>query len=259
MSDAGLHTLTGAYALHALPDSERRDFERHLGNCEACSVEVLEFSETATRLGLAVSAAPPQELRERVMREIATVRQEPPATGRRAHTSASGRDGAGRTRRWPAFALAASLAAAAGFGGVAVWQNQEAQDARQEARATQERSEQLAQVLAAPDARSRSGKLEDGATGTVVVSRSQDRAVFLASGLSEAPSGKVYQLWFDDDGTMRPAGLMRASGEGDSSATYAALLDGPVDGASGMGVTVEPAGGSAQPTSAPLALMNLPA
>ncbi|MEU1491976.1 anti-sigma factor [Streptomyces sp. NPDC005776] len=259
MSDAGLHTLTGAYALHALPDSERRDFERHLGNCEACSVEVLEFSETATRLGLAVSAAPPQELRERVMREIATVRQEPPATGRRAHTSASGRDGAGRTRRWPALALAASLAAAAGFGGVAVWQNQEAQDARQEARATQERSEQLAQVLAAPDARSRSGKLEDGATGTVVVSRSQDRAVFLASGLSEAPSGKVYQLWFDDDGTMRPAGLLRASGEGDSSATYAALLDGPVDGASGMGVTVEPAGGSAQPTSAPLALMNLPA
>lgn len=259
MSDAGLHTLTGAYALHALPDSERREFESHLGDCEACSVEVLELSETATRLGLAVSAAPSQELRERVLREIATVRQEPPATGRRAHTGRTGRDGTGRTRRWPAFALAASLAAAAGFGGVAVWQNQEAQDARQEAGATQERSEQLAQVLAAPDAQSSSGKLKDGATGTVVVSRSQDRAVFLASGLGGAPSGKVYQLWFDDGGTMRSAGLLRASGDGASSTTYAALLDGPVDGATGMGVTVEPAGGSAQPTSAPLALMNLPA
>lgn len=155
------------------------------------------------------------------------------------------------------FALAASLAAAAAFGGVAAWQNQVAQDARQEARAAQEANTRLVQVLAAPDAQSRSGTLEDGATGTVVVSESQDRAVFLASGLAEAPGGKVYQLWFDDGGTMRSAGLMRASG--DSPTTYATLLDGPVDGATGMGVTVEPAGGSAQPTSAPLALMSLPA
>ncbi|MDP5310859.1 anti-sigma factor [Streptomyces poriferorum] len=257
MSDAGLHTLTGAYALHALPEPERREFERHLGDCAACSVEVLEFSETATRLALAVSAAPSRELRERVLREIATVRQEPPPGGRRTRPGATGQHGAGRTRRWPAFALAASLAAAAAFGGVAAWQNQVAQDARQEARAAQEANTRLVQVLAAPDAKSRSGTLEDGATGTVVVSESQDRAVFLASGLAEAPGGKVYQLWFDDGGTMRSAGLMRASG--DSPTTYATLLDGPVDGATGMGVTVEPAGGSAQPTSAPLALMSLPA
>lgn len=256
MSDAGLHTLTGAYALHALPESERREFERHLGDCDACSVEVHELSETAARLGLAVSATPPRELRERVLREIATVRQESPSAGHRARDGASGPSGAARTRRWPAFALAASLAAAAGFGGVAVWQHQEAQDARQEARAAHVRSGQLARVLAAPDAQSRSGALTDGATGTVVVSRSQDRAVFLASGLTEAPGGKAYQLWFDDDGTLRSAGLMQASG--DSSTTYATLLDGPVDGATGMGVTLEPAGGSAQPTSAPLALMNLP-
>ncbi|MFI6650737.1 anti-sigma factor [Streptomyces sp. NPDC050529] len=256
MSDAGLHTLTGAYALHALPESERREFERHLGDCEACSVEVREFSETATRLGLAVSATPPRDLRERVLREIATVRQEPPSGGRRARTGPTGRNTAGRAARWPKFALAASLAAAAGFGGIAVWQNQAAQDARQDARATHQQSEQLAQVLAAPDAQSRSGTLEDGAKGTVVVSKSENRAVFLAAGLPGAPVGKVYQLWFDDDGTMRSAGLMQAAGP--SSTTYATLLDGPVDGATGMGVTVEPAGGSAQPTSAPLALINLP-
>ncbi|WP_393056080.1 anti-sigma factor domain-containing protein [Streptomyces sp. LN549] len=261
MSDAGLHTLTGAYALHALPESERRDFERHLGDCEACSVEVRELSETATRLGLAVSATPPRELRARVLREVATVRQEPPSGGGRARTwapgrTATGRTATGRTGRWPAFALAASLAAAAGFGGVAVWQHQEAQDALEQARAAQGENAQLAQVLAAPDAQSRSGTLKDGGKGTVVVSRSQNRAVFLASGLAEAPGGKVYQLWFDDNGTMRSAGLMRASSP--SSTTYAALLDGPLDGATGMGVTVEPAGGSAQPTSAPLALMNLP-
>lgn len=252
MSDAGLHTLTGAYALHALPASERRDFERHLGACDACSVEVRELTETATRLGLAVTAPVPRDMRERVLREITAVRQEPPAVDRRDRP---------RVRppwagRWPRFALAASLAAAAGFGGIAVWQHQDARAARQEADAARQQGAAVARVIAAPDARSSAGTLKNGAKGTVVVSRSQDRAVFLASGLGEAPSGKVYQLWFDDGGTMRPAGLMRASGA--SPTTYAAMLEGPVDGATGMGVTVEPAGGSAQPTSAPLTMMDLP-
>ncbi|MFE6766085.1 anti-sigma factor domain-containing protein [Streptomyces sp. NPDC057689] len=253
MTDAGLHTLTGAYALHALPDTERRDFERHLGDCEACSVEVREFSETATRLGLAAAAPAPRELRERVLREITAVRQEPPAVSRRERTS-DRRSGAAR---WSRFALAACLAGAVGLGGIAVWQHQEARDARQQADATRRQADQVARVLAAPDAKTSSGTLEDGAQGTVVVSRSEDRAVFLATGLADAPSGKVYQLWFDDGGTMRSAGLMRASGP--SSTTYTTLLDGPVDGATGMGITVEPAGGSARPTSDPLALMKLPA
>ncbi|MYY01614.1 MULTISPECIES: anti-sigma factor [unclassified Streptomyces] len=252
MSDAGLHTLTGAYALHALPAAERRDFERHLGACDACSVEVRELTETATRLGLAVTAPVPRDMRERVLREITAVRQEPPAVGRRVRPRVRPR----RAGRWPRFALAASLAAAAGFGGVAVWQHQEARAARQEADAARQQGAAVARVIAAPDARSSAGTLKNGAKGTVVVSRSQDRAVFLASGLGEAPSGKVYQLWFDDGGTMRPAGLMRASGA--SPTTYAAMLEGPVDGATGMGVTVEPAGGSAQPTSAPLTMMDLP-
>ncbi|MFJ1899486.1 anti-sigma factor domain-containing protein [Streptomyces sp. NPDC088115] len=258
MSNAGLHTLTGAYALHALPETERREFERHLGDCEACSVEVRELSETATRLGLAVSATPSRDLRERVLREITTVRQEPPSSGRRARSGGTaGRSGGAGAGRWSRFALAACLAAAAGFGGVAVWQNQEAQDARSDARASEQRSARVAEVISAPDARTDSATLSDGAKGTVVVSRSQDRAVFLASGLAKAPGGKVYQLWFEDSGTMRSAGLMQATGP--SSTTYATLLDGPVDGATGMGVTVEPAGGSEQPTSTPLALMKLPA
>ncbi|MFE6040484.1 anti-sigma factor domain-containing protein [Streptomyces sp. NPDC056452] len=249
MSTADLHTLTGAYALHALPEDERLAFERHLEACEACTQEVRELSATAARLGLAVSITAPPALRDRVLREITTVRQEPPAHGR------SGRAGApaGRAGRWSTYALAACVAAAAAFGGVAVWQNQVAQDARQEAHRAQQHNEQLARVLSAPDARTGSGALDGGARGAVVVSQSENQAVFLASGLARPPGGKVYQLWFNDDGTMRSAGLMNPSAPDD-----AVLLDGPVDGASGMGITVEPAGGSEQPTSAPLALMDFP-
>ncbi|MFI8436372.1 anti-sigma factor domain-containing protein [Streptomyces sp. NPDC079020] len=254
MSAADLHTLTGAYALHALPESERREFERHLHDCAACSQEVRELSATAARLGLAAARTPPGELRARVLREITAVRQEPPAHGR-GGPSPTGRADAGvRSRRRLTFALAACAAAAAAFGGIAVWQGRLAQDARHEADLSRQRGELLARVLSAPDARSRSGELAGGARGTVVVSASRDHAVFLASGMAPPPGGKVYQLWFDDNGTMRSAGLM------DPSATDGAvLLDGPVGRASGMGITVEPAGGSEEPTSAPLAVMAFPA
>ncbi|GAA3742475.1 anti-sigma factor [Streptomyces tremellae] len=250
MTTPELHTLTGAYALHALDPAERAEFERHLRACPACAQEVAELSATAGRLGLAVSLTPPDALKERVMRAVTTERQLPPAVPAASRTGS----GAGRRRAPARWALAACLAAAAGLGGVAVWQHEEVQDARAQAQAAQDQARELAAVLSAPDARTTSGKLSDGASGTVVVSRSQDRAAFIASGLPKPPAGKAYQLWFDDGGTMRSAGLITSS-----AATQSVLLHGHIGRASGMGITVEPAGGSASPTTNPLALMDFPA
>lgn len=252
MTTADLHTLTGAYSVHALPKTERIEFERHLSACTSCTQEVRELTSAATKLGLAAALSPPPALRDRVMSEIANVRQEPPQVARHRRRPQDG--GNGRLRRLPKFALAASLAAAAVLGGVASWQYQAAEDARQQAEAAEQRSKTMAQLLAAPDAKVSAGALPGGASGTVVVSRSEDRAAFFTAGLAEAPEGKVYQLWFSDNGTMRPAGLLHAAG-----ASEAVLMEGPVGDASAMGITVEPAGGSEQPTSAPLALMDLPA
>ncbi|MEV6044059.1 anti-sigma factor [Streptomyces xanthochromogenes] len=247
MITADLHTLTGAYALHALPEDEHAAFERHLDACGACAQEVREFTETAGRLGLAVSVRPPVELKTTVLRRIAFVRQDAPHTPGRP-----GRAGS-RARRapWSRFALAACLAAAAGLGGVAVWQHQQADDAQQRADTAQRQSQQLADVLAAPDAKATATTLKNGASGTLVVAHSKNQAAFVASGLPHPPAGKVYQLWFNDAGTMRPAGLMDPA-----RTTEAVLLTGQVDQASGMGITLEPTGGSPAPTSAPLALMD---
>lgn len=249
---AELHTLTGAYAVHALPDRERVEFERHLADCPACAQEVRELSATAGRLGLAAGAAPPPQMREQVLRRIATVRQEPPVVphhGRRGLTARV--PGARRVSR---YALAACLAGAVALGGVAVWQHQSADDARQRADRVEQQAAALSQVLAAPDATSSTHRLGGGTTATVVVSHSLGKAAFLASGMPTLADGRTYELWFNDAGTMRPAGLM------DPSVTHHALvLDGRIDGASGMGVTVEPAGGSAHPTTAPVALLPFPA
>ncbi|MFD0327399.1 anti-sigma factor [Streptacidiphilus monticola] len=104
--------------------------------------------------------------------------------------------------------LAASVAAAAALGGVAVWQYQDAHDAHQQAVQAEAHAQQIAAVLAAPDARTVSGTVNDTTRAVVVESRSQNRAVFLTPGLPALPADKVYQLWYDDAGTMRPAGLV---------------------------------------------------
>ncbi|MFI0239836.1 anti-sigma factor domain-containing protein [Streptomyces sp. NPDC016845] len=249
MNTADLHTLTGAYALHALDPEEQAAFERHLDACPACVQEVRELSATAARLGRAVMVVPPDGFKESVLRRIDGVRQEPPRTAAPASVPA-----ALRGRRLSRWALAACLAAVAALGGTTVWQYQKAEDARQEARAAQRATDQVADVLAAPDARTRTARLAGGASGTVVVSQERDKAVFVAASMARPPGGKVYQLWFDDGGTMRPAGLMDP-GRGAQSV----LMAGPVGKATGMGITVEPAGGSQRPTSAPVAVVPLPA
>ncbi|MFJ3888477.1 anti-sigma factor [Streptomyces rubrogriseus] len=250
MRTEDLHSLTGAYALHALPDDERAAFERHLAGCATCEQEAREFAAATARLGLAATVAPAPALRDRVLHRVTTVRQVPPGGG----TAGKARRVAPRGRGLARWALAACVAAAAGLGGTAVWQYERAQDAGQRAAQAERRAETLAGVLAAPDAESRTARLADGASGTLVVSERQDRAVFLASGMAEPPRGKVYQLWFNDHGTMRSAGLMDPG-----STSQAVLMDGAVDGAAGVGITVEPASGSKQPTSDPIALLGMPA
>ncbi|MCS0605843.1 anti-sigma factor [Streptomyces sp. LP11] len=242
--------MTGAYALHALADDERAAFERHLAGCEPCAQETAELSATAARLGLAATVTPASAMRERVLRRVSSVRQEPPGVSTAVRAGRSGTRGRSLSR----WALAACLAAAAALGGTTVWQHQRAEDALSRSRSAERATDGIAAVLAAPDARTRTAALGDDATGTVVVSRKRDRAVFVVAGMARPGAGKVYQLWFDDGGTMRSAGLM------DPGRTdQAVLLGGAVDGASGMGVTVEPAGGSTKPTSAPLALVGFPA
>jgi anti-sigma-K factor RskA len=85
-----------------------------------------------------------------------------------------------------------------------------------------------------------------GARGSVVVGRGGAAALVVA-GLDAAPAGKTYELWVLRGAAARPAGLF-AGGAG----TTTVRLRAPVSGGDRVGVTIEPAGGSKRPTSAPL-------
>ncbi|MDH6543989.1 anti-sigma factor [Streptomyces sp. SPB4] len=242
------HTLAAAYALGALEDGERQDFDAHLQACEACRQEAAGFEATAARLAAAVSMPPPASAKARVMAAIDGVRQLPPRVPAPAST-ASTFGGILRRRAVP-LALAASVAAAA-LGGVAVWQAKTGQDLTAQARQARQQLDTVSAVLAAPDTRTAHGKAANGALTTVVSSARQNKAVFTAANLPAPGAGKTYQLWLDHDGTMRPAGLIDHDGT--------VILAGSPADAGAVGLTLEPAGGSPRPTTAPLLLMTLPA
>ncbi|MEU3862466.1 anti-sigma factor [Streptomyces sp. NPDC028722] len=246
-TDADLHTLTGAYALHALSDEEGVLFARHLNACRSCTEEVAEFTATAAKLAAAVAITPRPAMRQHVLQRVTTVRQIAP------HVRAARPAGSLR-RRLPRLVLAACLAAAMGLGGIAVREHGRAENAAAEARRAHQQADELVTVLGAPDAVSRRVRLDGAARATVVVSAARDKAVLLAAGMAAPPRGKVYQLWFAVDGTMRSAGLMNVH-----RTDQAVVLAGSANAASAVGITVEPAGGSPSPTAAPLALVALPA
>ncbi|MFI8192153.1 anti-sigma factor domain-containing protein [Streptomyces sp. NPDC085946] len=246
-TDADPHTLTGAYALHALSDEERALFEEHLDACRSCTDEVAEFTATAAKLAAAAAVTPRPAMRHQVLQRVATVRQVTPFVPRTPSAATL-------RRRLPHLVLAACLAATATLGGIAVREHDRAGNAAAQERQARQQTDELIAVLGASDAVSHRIPLEDGASATVVVSRTRDTAVVVAANMATPPRGKVYQLWYDRNGTMRPAGLMDAG-----RTRQAVTLSGSANSASAVGITVEPAGGSARPTSVPLAVVELPA
>jgi anti-sigma-K factor RskA len=76
--------------------------------------------------------------------------------------------------------------------------------------------------------------------------------VLLVNDLPAAPAGHTYQLWLMAPGNIRPAGLASPK-----TGTLQAYLD-SLDGAAQVGVSVEPSGGSKQPTTTPIMVFDLP-
>ncbi|HEU5000673.1 MAG TPA: anti-sigma factor [Lapillicoccus sp.] len=251
---ADLHSLAGAYALDAVDDVERAEFERHLVDCEQCREEVAGFRATATQLSTLMRATPPERLREQVLGDIAKVRPLPPAVRQEAgdRIEATSRERAAaepasrvarldttrhRRNRW--LAAAAAVVVLGGGGALAVTQPW---------RSSQVQNDIAAQVQQAPDAQRYQQTLPDGSTVTIVRSPSVGRAVLVTQNLATPPSGQTYQMWL-----QAPAGNFVSAGLVPPGANET-VLQGDAATATGAGVSVEPSGGSQQPTTTPIAL-----
>lgn len=72
MSD--IHALSGAYAVDALDDDERVEFEEHLAVCAECRAEVASFRETGALIAETEAVEPPASLRAGVLSGISQIR-----------------------------------------------------------------------------------------------------------------------------------------------------------------------------------------
>lgn len=234
MSD--LHGLSGAYAVDGLDDLERARFERHLAECEECRAEVAGLVEAAALLTETTTLAPPPELRDRVLAQVARVRPLPVVGAHEASRTRA-------PRRRLLAGLAAAVVLAVAGAGVAAWHPW-----TDETSASPTAAER---VLAAPDAASETLTFPGGARAKLVRSASLHQAVLVTTAMPAAPGDNVYQLWYaqPDDG-MVSAGVMPAK------ADQTVLLIGDAATATAVGITVEPRGGSPEPTSDPIALFS---
>ncbi|NYF99008.1 anti-sigma factor [Janibacter cremeus] len=253
-----LHSLSGAYVLDALTEQERADFEMHLRRCPTCRDEVDSLREVVPLLAETVASEPPPSLRESILDQAARTRQDPPVAVQQAEvtpavpdrqqpaharvvplrgSSVAPQDGALRRRRW---AVGLAAAAALVVGGGVTWQVVE-----------QTTTSVTEQIASAPDARTWQAETTGGATIAVTRSENMGEAVLQVEGLADPGEGHAYQAWLqNEEGNMVPAGVMTGT-DGEM------VLDGDVSQAKGVGVTVEPAGGSEQPTTDPIALIVL--
>lgn len=182
-------------------------------------------------------------------------------TGRRAAGNGGVRDireapgarGRFGTRTVAALAAAAAvlLIAAVGLGAAVISQHNDLRQLDQRIDAMGASQESMQRIVSAPDVKSATQRMDDGAAVTVIYSRSAGAAALTASGLPQLPEGKGYELWLIGAGGAVPAGMLEAG------AQAPALIQGPLDNATHIGITVEPAGGSPQPTTDPIMLQQL--
>jgi len=224
-----LHVLTGSYVLDALSETEREEFERHLQFCPTCDAEVRGLRETAARLALACAVNPPTRMERHVLAATYRTRQLPPLAASRS----------GRVlhfpRRLAILAAAASVAAALVLGITQLT----AQHQLDQARATA-----IARVVTASDAHVDTARAAGGSV-TVVTSIRLHEAVVSTSGMASLPAGRVYQVWVMSPSGARSAGLIQGG----------SLLASAVRTGDQIGITVEPAGGTARPTTTPVAVL----
>lgn len=251
---ADIHMLSGAYALDALDTEQAEAFERHLDSCPDCRAEVESFTSAVSHLADDSTEAPPARLRDSVLTSITQVRPLPPLVPSDPsgdivsdNPTAVATLEARRARRLTTWlAVAAAVLAVATVG--AVWRATSLQGEVSQLTAT---AAELNAVLTAPDART-IAQGDATTRATLVVSASEGAAVLLTQGLV-APQGSTYQVWF-----VSAAGEASSAGFVPSTSGTPTVLVGDPTQAAAVGVTLEPAGGSPQPTTDPVIVMELP-
>jgi anti-sigma-K factor RskA len=274
--------VAALYALGALSQHEARAFDVHLRDgCPTCDLELKQFYEVVGLVGTSVEPETPSGyvrdlLAVRIQREVAETHtpsksvipfpNQPSVTHARVKATSTS------SRSWLPWAIAAAFLLAFVFsfaawrtsratlqaeldqiGGSASAVMNENAELKERLRKESAASAELAQinsVLSSPSPRviQLEGQEPAALSSATVYWDVQGNRWVVTAILPPAPEGKVYQLWFVTSQAKISAGLIHPDGSGHAFATLQFPLDiGPLAAAA---ITLEPEGGSQQPTTA---------
>jgi len=248
--------LSGAFALDAVSPEERAAVEKALAGSEAMRAEAGELADTAAALADAVEPVQPSAgLKDAIFAQLDATPQLPrevqapdavAADASAAPVAPPPAPGPAEERartRWfrrPAVLVTAVAAAAAlVVGGITV---------PLLINGTSQQQDPFAAIASASDAQTVTAEVANGGTATVVWSGELGRAAIELEGATPLDDSSDYELWFMGDDGTRSAGLVRVDDSGDARQELA----GEMGAGDIIGLTVEPAGGSPQPTGDPI-------
>jgi anti-sigma-K factor RskA len=280
-TDDDLRTLTAAYALGAVDLDEAAEFEALLESDPVLRAEVEEIRSTAAGLAFTTEPVDPSpRLKSDLMAMLDATPQLPPLAapavapedGRRpapvtelrpaaGAADASGAPSAPRARLGSASARASErwfrkpgaligVAAAAVVlvvGGVVVGTNAGGPGSSQSPQASA-----YEQVTTASDVVVDTRDVVGGGTATVYFSASEAKTAVDMEAAPSLPEGRVLQMWYVGKSGPVSAGVMTATdGAGH------AVLEGTYTPGDTVAITVEPEGGSQQPTTEPIVAVTV--
>lgn len=222
--------LLPAYALNSLETDEVRRVEEHLFGCLICRNESNAFQAAADQLSFAApDAVPSPELKVRLMQRVQ-------ATHPQSRTSVQTPSGSWLERLLPAWSLASLffIFVLAGFN-LLLWQR------LNHLETVTSPGRMRAVPLSASEPTSR-------ATGFVLISSDGDSGALIVDGLPPLGESQQYQLWLIRNG-QRTSGAIFSTDEKNYGGTRI-RVPGSLLEYTAVDITIEPSGGSSQPTGA---------
>ncbi|WP_327146063.1 anti-sigma factor [Nocardia sp. NBC_01327] len=239
---ADLLELAIPYALDALADTEREEVEQRLSRADEpvaadFRATVRDIREAMASMTVVDARPAPPELEAALQRALDRQIAE---SGTGATQAIPLRRRRAVTLRW--IAAAAVVVAIALGTTIAVHRSG----------STDSGAVTASQVLTHSDTRAATEELTGGGTVTVNASRELDAATVSFAAVPAAPADHTYQLWLLPEG-----GQPKSAGIVTSLPTDRAPMLMRLDHAQGIALSVEPAGGSDQPTTTPLVAVTV--
>jgi len=222
-----------AYAMGALDVDDITALEAHLKTCASCRTELAEYRQLSESLLTAIPPKqPPARLRKQLQNRL-------PSKQRKA------------APRWnwsfSQTAVGAALILLLTMNVYSIGQLRSLQSTQTQLNRQIRTGQTVMSMLSYPTTE-RLAINSDSVVGSILLDRDRNIVALIVWNMPELPENETYQVWLIDSQDHRTsAGLFQAD-SGQSYTTEIVFPKQDLSGFTGVGVTVEPSGGSDQPT-----------